>query len=171
MSRYVFQYFVLLIAALLFTSWQRRNRGKPAPIRNGFHVVRWPLTLRLIAGAFFIMVLTIELSLIWAKFTTDENIPGVIRVLAIPLLAPSSYAPLAWRARTEYNETNLIAYPMMGHPRQYAVSDFTRAGPVSWRGHEFSTETGEKIFVNSYQTGGPTLIELLQGRVRVTDYE
>jgi hypothetical protein len=84
MSRYVFQYFVLLIAALLFTSWQRRNRGKPAPIRNGFHVVRWPLTLRLIAGAFFIMVLTIEPSLIWAKFTTDENIPGVIWVLAIP---------------------------------------------------------------------------------------
>lgn len=140
-------------------------------MRDGVYVVRWSLTLRLINGAIFIMMLTTCAFLIWAQFATGENVPGVIWALVIPRLALSSYGPLSWRARTEYNETSLIAYPMTGQPRQYALSDFTRAGPVSWRGHEFSTEAGDKIYVNSYQTGGPALIEILQRGVKETDFE
>ena len=117
------------------------------------------------------MMLTACAFFIWTKFATDENVPDAIWVLVIPLLALSSYGPLSWRVRTEYNETSLRAYPRTGQPRQYALSDFTRAGPVSWRGHEFSTEAGDKIYVNSYQTGGPALIELLQRGVKETYFE
>jgi hypothetical protein len=80
-------------------------------------------------------------------------------------------ARLTWRTRTEYIESILIAYPMIGKPQQFALSDFTRAGPISWRGHEFSTDAGDKIYVNSYQTGASALIELLQRRVKETNLE
>ena len=171
MSHYIFQFFGLLLFAVLFAFWQRRNRDRPPPIRDGVYVVRWSLILRLMNGAFFIMMLTACAFFIWTKFATDENVPDAIWVLVIPLLALSSYGPLSWRVRTEYNETSLRAYPRTGQPRQYALSDFTRAGPVSWRGHEFSTEAGDKIYVNSYQTGGPALIELLQRGVKETYFE
>ena len=107
----------------------------------------------------------------WVVPNGRNRAPGAIWVLVIPLLALSSYGPLFWRVRTEYNEASLTAYPRTGHPRQYAISDFTRAGPVSWRGHEFSTEAGDKIYVNSYQTGGRALIELLQRGVKETYFE
>jgi hypothetical protein len=51
------------------------------------------------------------------------------------------------------------------------LSDLTVAGPVSWRGHEFSTEAGDKIYVNTYQTGASDLIDLLQRRVKQTYLE
>lgn len=171
MSHYVLQFFGLLLFAVLFAFWQRRNRDRPPPIRDGVYVVRWSVALRLMNVAFFIMMLTASVFFIWAKFATDESVPGAIWVLMIPLLALSSYGPLSWRVRTEYNETSLTAYSRTGQPTQYALSDFTRAGPVSWRGHEFSTESGDKIYVNSYQTGGPALIELLQRRVKETYFE
>lgn len=171
MSRFVFQFIGLLLAALLFAYWQRRNRDATPATRNGFYVVRWSLTLRIINSGFFIMMLSSCVFFIWAGFATDENVPAVIWCLVIPMLALSSYGPLSWRARTEYNNNTLISYPMMGNARQYALSDFTRAGPVSWRGHEFSTEAGDKIYVNSHQMGGPTLIGLLQRQVKYSDYE
>jgi len=147
--------------------WQRRNRDRPPPIRAGVYVVRWSLTLRLMNCVFFVMMLTACAFFIWAKFATDENVPGAIWVLVTSLLVLSSCGPLSWRVRTEYNETSLT-YPRAGQPRQYALSDFTRAGPISWRGHEFSTQAGDKICVNSYQTGGSALIELLQRGVKET---
>jgi hypothetical protein len=60
MSRYAFQFFVLLSVAVLFTLWQR-NRTTPAPIRNGFYVVRWPLTMRIVNAAFFICAVDVWL--------------------------------------------------------------------------------------------------------------
>jgi hypothetical protein len=60
---------------------------------------------------------------------------------------------------------------MIGKPRKFALSDFTRAGPISWRGHEFSKEMGDKVYVNSYQPGVPALIEWLQRQVKETYFE
>lgn len=159
MSHFAFQFFALLLAAILFASWQRQNRPGTAPVRNGFHVVRWPLMLQLVNGVFFIVILVMSAHLQWA---TDESVPFPMWVLVIIVLALSSFGAFTWRARIEYNETAVIAFPMIGRPRNFAFGDFTRAGPANWRGHQFSTETGDKIYVNSYQTGGPALIELLQ---------
>ncbi len=133
--------------------------------------MRWPLALRLIYAAFFIAVLAICTFFIWMDLANDENVPLVLWGFAIPLLALSSYGALFWRVRSEYNETTPIAYPMAGKPRQFALSDLTRVGPVSWRGHEFSTEAGDKVYVNSLQTGAPALIGLLQGLVKEVYFE
>jgi hypothetical protein len=51
------------------------------------------------------------------------------------------------------------------------VSDFTRTGPISWRGHELSTDAGEKIYVNTYQAGAADLIDLLQRQVKHAYFE
>jgi hypothetical protein len=171
MSHYLFQFFALLLTAILFSLWQRRNRSKPAPIRNGFQVVRWPLPLRLLYMALFIVVLAMCAVLFWERFATDENVPFPLLGLAMIVLALSSLGLFSWRVRTEYNDTILVAYAMTGKPRRFALSDFTRAGPISWRGTEFSTEAGEKVYVNSYQTGGPVLIDLLQQQVKETYFE
>jgi dipeptide/tripeptide permease len=90
-SGYLFQFFVLLLGAILCALWARRNRGRPARAKNGFNVVRWGLGLRLVSAAFLTAML-----------------------------------------------------------QQFALSAFTRAGPISWRGHEFSTETGDSNYINSY---------------------
>jgi hypothetical protein len=170
MSRYVFQFLVLLSVAVLFALWQR-NRITPAPIRNGFYVVRWPLTVRIVNAAFFITVLSMCGYFLFLSLAGGGKIPVLLWILVILLLSLACWGALTWRARNEYNESTLIAFQMIGKPRQFAVSDFTRTGPISWRGHEFSTETGDKIYVNSYQTGGPALIELLQRQVKETYYE
>jgi hypothetical protein len=171
MSRYFVQFLGLMLLAIALVYWKRHAGAQLPPTRNGFCVVRWPLTLRLINAAFFIVMLAMCAFFLWARLATYEDVPSVIWGLMIPLLALSIWAVLSWRTRNEYNETTLIAYPLSGKPRQFALSDFTRAGPISWRGHEFSTETGDKIYVNSYQTGAPTLIELLQRQVKETDLE
>jgi hypothetical protein len=168
MSRYLFQFFGLLIAFQLLILWQRQNRTKQSPFRNGFHIVRWPLALRLIYAGFFTSTLAICGVLFWAELKTDEEVPSSLWVFAIALLALSSLGTLAWRTRTEYNESTVITYPMTGKPRQFALRDFTRAGPISWRGHPFFTVTGDTIYVNSFQTGAPPLIELLQRQVKET---
>ena len=105
-----------------------------------------------------------------ALYQSSKRTPAVLG-LAFILLAFASWGAGPWRVRNEYNETIVISYPMTGKPRQFALSDFTRAGPVTWRGHEFSTEAEKKIFVNPYQSGGPALIELLQRQAKETDME
>jgi hypothetical protein len=171
MSRYLVQFLGLMLLAIALAYWKRHAGAQLPPTRNGFYVVRWPLTLRLINAAFFVVMLATCAFFLWLRFASDENVPPLLWGLMFILLALASWGTLAWRARNEYNETTIIAHPMTGKPRQFALSDFTRAGPVNWRGHEFSTETGFKIYVNSYQTGAPTLIELLQRQVKQTDRE
>ena len=170
MSRYVFQFFALLAVAVLFALWQR-NRSTPAPIRNGFYVVRWPLPMRIVNAAFFITVLSTCGYFLFLNFAGGEKIPVLLWMLVILLLSLACWGALTWRARNEYNESMLIAYPLIGKPRRFAVSDFTRAGPISWRGHEFSTDAGDKIYVNTYQAGAPDLIDLLQRQVKQTYFE
>jgi hypothetical protein len=67
------------------------------------------------------------------QFATDEKGIAVLWFLMTPLLALAVWAALTFRVRNEYNETTLIAYPMTGKPQQFALSAFTRAGPISWR--------------------------------------
>jgi hypothetical protein len=79
--------------------------------------------------------------------------PALVLVFVVPLLALASWGALSARTRTEYNESTLIVFPVFGQPQRIAIRDFTRAGPISWRGHEFATDNGDKIYVNSIQTG------------------
>jgi hypothetical protein len=171
MSHYLFQFFALLLAAILFAIWQRQTRARTAPVRDGFYLVRWPLILRLINGVLLIIFLAMSAYLIWARVATDENVPFAMWVLVIVVLGLSRFGTLFLRTRTEYNNTAIIAFSTTGKPSRFALSDFTRAGPITWRGHEFSTETGERIYVNSYQTGGPALIDVLQRQAKETDFE
>jgi hypothetical protein len=127
--------------------------------------------MRIVNAAFFITVLSMCGYFLFLNFAGGEKIPVPLWILVILLLSLACLGALTWRARNEYNESTLIAYPMIGKSRQFALSDFTLAGPISWRGHEFSTETGDKIYVNTYQTGAPDLIELLQRQVKQTYFE
>jgi hypothetical protein len=171
MSRYVFQFLGLMLLGVVLGYWKRRSSTRHPPTRTGFYVIRWPLPIRLINGALFIVMLGICGFLLWARLATDESVPFLLLGLALLLLALSSYGALSWRTRNEYNETTIIAYPVIGRPRHFSLSAFTRAGPVGWRGHEFSTAAGDKIYVNSYQTGASTLIEMLQRQVKETYLE
>jgi hypothetical protein len=171
MSHYTFQLVVLTIGAILTALWARHTRGRPAQIKNGFHVVRWGLGLRLLSAALLIAMLSACAYFSWLQLATDEKSFAVLWFLLIPILVFAAWTALIFRVRNEYNETILIAYDMFGKSRQFTLSDFTRAGSINWRGHEFSTEPGDRIYVNAYQTGGPTLIELLQRQVKESDYE
>jgi hypothetical protein len=165
MSRYLFQFDALIAVAYLFAFWWRRSRNKPAPIRNGFQIVRWSLALRFIYSVILTAMLCGSVYLLWLQFTTDERV-AVLWILAIPLTVLAAWATVAARARIEYNDITLIAYPMTGKMRQFALKDFTISGPITWRGHEFSTDTGDKIYVNSYQTGAADLIDRLRNQVK-----
>jgi hypothetical protein len=171
MSHYVFQFFGLLLFAVLFTYWQSRNRLKPPPKERGFFIVRWPLAFQLLIVVFLVGMISGCVFCLWLQLATDEKGGAVLLFLAIPLLVLAVWGTLTGRARSEYNETTLVAYSALGIPRQFALSDFTRGGPVSWRGQEFSTEAGDKIYVNSYQTGGSALIDLLKRGVKETYFE
>ncbi len=171
MPHYLLEFLGLLLLPIALAYWKRRAGAQPPPIQNGFYVVRWPLAVRLINVAFFIVMLATCIFFLWSRFTSDQNVPPLLWGLLFMLLALATWGAGTWRVRNEYNETTIVAYPMTGKPRQFALSDFTRAGPVSWRGHEFSTETNDKIYVNSYQTGAPALIELLQRQVKETNLE
>jgi hypothetical protein len=170
-SGYRFQFFVLTVAAILCALWARRNRGRPAQVKNGFKLVRWGLGLRLLSAVVLIVMLTACTYFVWLQFATDERGIAVLLFLTTPSLAFAVWTVLFFRARNEYNETALIAYNMFGKSRQFVLSDLTVAGPVSWRGHEFSTEAGEKIYVNTYQTGASDLIDLLRRQVKQTYFE
>jgi hypothetical protein len=122
-------------------------------------------------AAFIAAMLSACTYFLWLQLATDEKGIAVLWFLMTPLLALAVWAALTLRVRNEYNETILIAYNMFGKPRQFALSDLTVAGPVSWRGHEFSTEAGDKIYVNTYQTGASDLIDLLQRQVKQTHLE
>jgi hypothetical protein len=171
MPRYVFQFLALLLLPVGLVYWKRHASTQSAPIRNGFNVVRWPLIVRLINVAFFLMMLVGCAFLLWANLATDEKVPAILWIIDIPLLVLSSYGPLSWRVCNEYNDTTMISFRLTGKSKQFAIADFTRADPVSWRGHEFSTETGDKIYVNAFETGGPALIDLLQRQAKETYYE
>ena len=168
MSHYVFQFFALLLAAVAFSVLRQGYGGNPAPIRNGFYVVRWSIRYLLINGAFLIAMLSACIYFLWLEFATDEKGVAVIWFLLIPLLTLAFWGTLSWRVRNEYNDTTLIAYPMTGKPRQFELSDFTMAGPISWRGHEFSTEACDKVYANTYQTGAPDSIDLPQRKSKQT---
>lgn len=171
MSHYLVQFLGLMLIPIALVYWKRHAATQTPPTRNGFHVVRWPLTVRLVNVAFFLAMLVICAFLLWSRFTSHQKVPLLLWGLAFILLALASWGAGTWRVRNEYNETTIISYQMTGKPRQLPLSDFTRAGPVTWRGHEFATETEDKIFVNSYQSGGPALIELLQRQAKETDME
>ena len=171
MSRYIVQFLGLMLLPIALAYWKRNASVRPPPTQNGFYVVRWPFTVRLINVAFFIVMLATCIFFLWSRITSKQNVPPLLWGLLFLLLALATWGTRAWRVHNEYNETTIVAYPMTGKPRQFALSDFTRAGPVSWRGHEFSTETDDKIYVNSYQTGAPALIELLQRQVKETNLE
>jgi hypothetical protein len=171
MSYYTFQFLVLSLGSICFALWFKGNRNRLAKIRNGFHIVRWSFSLRLLSAAFLIAMLTSSVYFLWLQLTTGERGLGVIWFLAIPLLALAFWGTLNFRVRNEYNETSLIAYSAFGKPRQFTLSDFTMAGPISWRGQEFSTEAGDKIYVNPYQMGGTDLIDLIQRQVKQTYLE
>jgi hypothetical protein len=168
MPHYTFQFIVLSIGFILFAVWFSRNRNRPAQIRDGFHVVRWSFRLRLLSATFLIAMLIACIYFLWVELATDEQRTAVLWFLMIPLLAFAVLAALTFRVGNEYNETILIAHSIFDKPRHFPLSDFTMAGPISWRGHEFSTEAGDKIYVNTYQTGAADLIGLLQRQVRQT---
>jgi hypothetical protein len=170
-SGYPWQFVVLTIAAILTALWARHTRGRTAQIKNGFHVVRWSLGLRLLSAVFLIAMLAACTYLLWLQFTTDEKGIAVLWFLVAPLLAIAIWSALTFRTRNEYNDTILIAYDMLGRSRRFGLSELTVAGPVSWRGHEFSTEAGDQIYVNTYQTGASDLIGLLQRQIKQTSFE
>jgi hypothetical protein len=171
MSRYLVEFLGLMLLPVALAYWKRHAGARHPPTQDGFYVVRWPLTVRLVNVVFFIVMLATCIFFLWSRFASDQNVPPLLWGLLFILLALATLGARTWRVRNEYNETTIIAYAMTGKPRQFALSDFTRAGPVSWRGHEFSTETDDKIYVNSYQTGAPALIELLQRQVKETNLE
>jgi hypothetical protein len=105
-------------------------------------------------------------------FNLCEHAPIGLCALTVMAASLAGYGALyVWRGRTEYDATTIHSYAMFGKPGQFALRDFTRAGPISWRGNEFERGTGDKIYVNSYQTGAADLLDLLQRQVKETYYE
>jgi len=129
MSRSLFQFVALLTAGFLFAFWQRRKRGQPAPIRDGFRVVRWSIGYRLVSATFLIAILSACAYFLWLELATHEKGVAAVWFLLIPLLALALWGALAGRVHNEYNDSTLISYPMTGMSRQFALSDFTMAGP------------------------------------------
>src|ERR1700733_11963958 len=92
-------------------------------------------------------------------------------ILALITFVPAFGVLYFWRFRTEYDETSIWSYPIFGKSRQFDIHLFTHAGPVGPRGNKFENDAGDEIYVNSFQLGGPDLIDLLERQIRETYYE
>jgi hypothetical protein len=170
MSHALFQFLLLFGAALLVSFW-KRHRSDERPVREGFYIVRWQVAMRVFNAVFLALALASFAYLLRLSFFTDEKGAALILALSFPVVALAIWSSFEAWGRCEYNDTTLIMCPTIGKPRQFALRDFTRVGPVGWRGHEFSTESGERIYLKSYQLGAPALIEVLRQQARETDLE
>ncbi len=139
----------------------RNDASDPPPERNGYRVVAWPPAMRLIS-AFGSALMILAL----AGLVASDGAPAVLWGLVIGVNALTGAGVLYfWRARNEYNETTIVTYSMFGEPRTFSLSEFVDEGAIGVLGHEFSTKTGDRIHVNSFQRGAATLIKLLQRQV------
>jgi hypothetical protein len=166
--RYLIELVALGVLVPVVLAYIRRNaRAKPRLNREGLQVVRWSFFTRLVSALLFVGLTVTLVVLIFA-----EHAPIGLCALSVMAASLAGYGALyVWRSRTEYDATTIHSYAMFGKPGQFAMRDFTRAGPVGWRGHEFETRTGDKIYVNSYQTGAADLLDLLQRQAKETYYE
>jgi membrane protein implicated in regulation of membrane protease activity len=137
------------------------DASDPPPVRNGYTVVAWPLSMRLMSGTLLALMLSALAGLVMAG-----GAPPILWVLAIALNVIAGVSVLYfWRVRNEYNETTIVSYSLTGGPKRFTLSEFANAGAIGVRGHEFETHTGDKIYVNSYQRGAASLIRILQHQV------
>jgi hypothetical protein len=133
----------------------------PPPVRNGYSVIAWPLSMRLVSVALLALMLSALAGLVM-----DGGAPPVLWVLAIAMNLFAGVGVLYfWRVRNEFNETTIVTYSLIGGSQRFAISEFANAGAIGVLGHEFETQAGDKIYVNSYQRGTATLIQLLQRQV------
>lgn len=170
---YVIQFLALaVILSLSLTYLKRTARIKAARNNAGVFVVRWSLPMRLLSGVLVAMFGTGLIYLVWLNLQPGETVPFIMYILALITFVPAAVGALYfWRSHTEYDETSIRSYPMFGKSRQYDIHSFTRAGPVGPRGNRFENDAGDKIYVNSLQSGGPDLIALLQRQTRETYFE
>ena len=133
----------------------------PPPVRNGYSVVAWPLSMRCWSAAGLALMLSALAGLVIAG-----GAPLILWVLAIGMNVLAAVGVLYfWRVRNEYSETTIISYSIIGGSRKFSLSEFANAGDVGVRGHEFETRAGAKIYVNSYQRGAAMLIQKLQQQI------
>ena len=170
---YVIQFLALAVVLPLSLIYLKRTARIKAVRNNaGVFVVGWSLPMRLLSGVLFAMCGTGLIYLIRLDLQPGETVPFIMYILALITFVPAAFGALYfWRSRTEYDETSIRSYPMFGKSRQFDIHSFTRAGPVGPRGNRFENDAGDKIYVNSFQSGGTDLIDLLQRQTKETYYE
>jgi len=167
---YIIQFLAVAVILPLSLAYLKRTARAKA-VRNvmGVFVVGWSLPMRLLSGMLFVMFGTGLIYLLWLDLRPGENVPLIMYGLVLITFVPAAFGALYfWRCRTEYDETSIRSYPIFGKPRQFEIHSFTRAGPVGPRGHRFENDAGDAIYVNSFQSGGPDLIDLLQKQTKET---
>ena len=170
---YVIQFLALaVVLPLSLTYIKRTARIKAVRNNAGLFVVCWSIPMRLLSGVLLAMFGAGLIYLIWLDLQPGETVSFTMYILALITFVPAAFGVhYFWRSRTEYDETSIRSYPIFGKSRQFDIHSFTRAGPVGPRGHRFENDAGDEIYVNSFQSGGPDLIDLLQRQTRDTYYE
>jgi membrane-associated HD superfamily phosphohydrolase len=148
---------ITVIVTALLIAWFAKRARRPAPLVDGWHIVKWPLPLRLLSVALSAMML-------WAAIVLMQGMqwaPTASTLVVVFVLACLYLMLFFWRSWVKYNGDTLISSTTWGRPRQFRLSDLQFTGEVGARGHEYATPAQGNIYINSYQTGGRALIESL----------
>jgi hypothetical protein len=156
---------LILPLTVVLVGWLARIARRPAPVVDGWHIVRYSAAIRwllvaicaeiLICGTFLVVNI-----LEGGRARTSAPVFAVLIILAVVLL--SIYGMLfAWRNWVKYNGETLISSTTWKRKQTLNLADLRFTGAVGPRGHEYRTATGDTAYVNSYQQGASELIAIL----------
>jgi hypothetical protein len=151
---------VPLVVVVALMAW-RRSAKLPPPEIGGFHVVAFPLSMRLLFSALFLVVAYLFSLTAWR-----EEAPFWFWIFGALICSPIGlYALYAWRARLRYDETQVLSRPIFRKTQRLLLSEFVKSGSGGILGQRFETSSGATIYVNPFQRGAAQLTQFLTARL------
>jgi uncharacterized Tic20 family protein len=148
----------------LLVVWLAKRARRPAPVVDGWHIVRYSAEIRWLFVALCVAMLICG-TLLLQSLEGRRAPAGMLVVAILVLVLLSIYGMLfTWRNWVKYNDETLISSTTWKRPQTFRLADLRFNGAVGKRGHRYTTAAGDTAYVNSYQQGASQLIDILSRR-------
>jgi hypothetical protein len=151
---------ITVLLTLLLVRWIAKRASRADPLLDGWNIVQWGPQMRWLSIILCVMMLGAGFVLIPAVARAPAALALIVSVIALPVYG----AIYCWRNWLEYKDDVLIVNTTWKGRQTLRLSDLSFTGAVGPRGHEYTTSTGDTIYINSYQHGANNLIKLLSSR-------
>jgi hypothetical protein len=151
---------ITVLLTLLLVRWIAKRASRADPLLDGWNIVQWGPQMRWLSIILCVMMLGAGFVLIPAVARAPAALALIVSVIALPVYGAIYY----WRNWLEYKDDVLIVNTTWKGRQTLRLSDLSFTGAVGPRGHEYTTSTGDTIYINSYQHGANNLIKLLSSR-------